>query len=51
MELQIRYAMNGDISIACAAIGTGPRDLVFIQGAISNIVVLWENPAPARKQT
>jgi len=43
MDLPIRYAKNGDINIACAAIGSGPPDLVFIQGSISNLGVLWED--------
>lgn len=43
MDLPIRYAKSGDFNIACAAIGSGPRDLVFIQGSITNMGVLWED--------
>jgi pimeloyl-ACP methyl ester carboxylesterase/class 3 adenylate cyclase len=43
MDLPIRYAKNGEINIACAVIGSGPPDLVFIQGSITNLGVLWED--------
>lgn len=33
----IRYAHNGDINIAYKVVGSGARDLVFIQGNITNL--------------
>ena len=39
----IRYARNADINIACKAVGDGPRDLIFIQGNITNLDILWED--------
>ncbi len=42
-QLPIRYAKSGDFNIACAAVGTGPPDIVFIQGSISNLGVNWED--------
>jgi pimeloyl-ACP methyl ester carboxylesterase len=40
----IRYASNGDIHLAYRTVGDGPRDLVLVQGAITNLEVLWEIP-------
>ena len=40
----IRYATNGDIHLAYQTIGEGPRDLVLVQGAITNLEVLWDIP-------
>jgi len=40
----IRYATNGDIHLAYQTIGDGPRDLVLVQGAITNLEVLWDIP-------
>jgi class 3 adenylate cyclase len=40
----IRYASNGDIQLAYRTIGDGPRDLVLVAGAITNLEVLWEIP-------
>src|SRR5262245_11285755 len=45
---EVRYAKNGDVSIAYQVIGNGPRDLVFVPGWVSNIDVFWEDPALAR---
>jgi pimeloyl-ACP methyl ester carboxylesterase len=38
----IRYASNGDIQLAYRTVGDGPRDLVLVAGAITNLEVLWE---------
>jgi class 3 adenylate cyclase len=40
----IRYASNGDIQLAYRTVGDGPRDLVLVQGAITNLEVLWQIP-------
>jgi class 3 adenylate cyclase len=45
MESRVRYAPNGDINIAYFVSGEGPRDIVFIQGSITNLGVLLEDPA------
>jgi class 3 adenylate cyclase len=39
-----RYARNGDINIAYVAMGTGPPDLVWVQGAATNVAVLLDDP-------
>jgi class 3 adenylate cyclase len=38
----IKYATNGDIHLAYRTIGEGPRDLVLVQGAFTNLEVLWD---------
>jgi pimeloyl-ACP methyl ester carboxylesterase len=38
----IRYARNGDINIAYKVVGDGPRDLIFIQGNITNLDIYWD---------
>src|ERR671910_686055 len=37
-----RYARSGRSSIAYQVVGTGPADLVFIPGFVSNIELQWE---------
>jgi pimeloyl-ACP methyl ester carboxylesterase/class 3 adenylate cyclase len=39
----IRYARNGDINLAYKVLGAGPRDLVFIQGNITNLDIYWDD--------
>jgi class 3 adenylate cyclase len=41
---ETRYAKSGDLSIAYQVTGSGPLDLVFVPGFVSNLDVLWENP-------
>ena len=40
----IRYARSSDLRIAYQVVGTGPLDLVFVPGFVSNIDLLWEMP-------
>ncbi len=44
----IRYAWNGDDSLAYQVVGDGPVDLVYIQGELSNVILNWEHPAFTR---
>lgn len=44
MADRIRYASNGDINIAYAVLGQGPPDVVWVQGAATNIAVLLDDP-------
>src|SRR4051812_25860296 len=44
---ETRYAKSGDISIAYQVLGTGPMDLVFVPGFVSNLDVAWEGPGMA----
>jgi len=40
----IQYATNGDIHLAYRTVGDGPIDLVLVQGALTNLEVLWDIP-------
>jgi pimeloyl-ACP methyl ester carboxylesterase len=42
---ETRYARSGDLNIAYQVVGDGPRDLVYVPGWVSNIEMMWENPA------
>ncbi|HEV3478090.1 MAG TPA: alpha/beta hydrolase [Gaiellaceae bacterium] len=45
---ETRYAKSGDLNIAYQVVGEGPFDLVYVPGWISNIELMWEEPAHAR---
>ena len=45
---ETRYAKSGDLSIAYQVAGSGPIDLVFAAGWISNVELGWEHPRVAR---
>jgi class 3 adenylate cyclase/predicted alpha/beta hydrolase len=45
---ETRYAKSGDVRIAYQVIGSGPLDLVFVPGFVSNLELMWENPAVVR---
>ncbi len=40
---EIRYARNGDVSIAYQVLGEGPIDLIFVSGFVSHLEVAWES--------
>src|ERR1700676_4221712 len=42
--VQTRYAKSGDVHIAYQVVGTGPVDLVFVQGWVTNVELWWEEP-------
>jgi len=44
----IRYAWNGDSSLAYQVVGDGPVDLIYLQGFLSNVILNWEHPGLAR---
>ena len=48
MGPQVRYARNGDVSIAYQVVGDGPIDLVFQPGFVSHLDLAWEEPFLAR---
>lgn len=48
MEIETRYARSGDVNIAYQVIGSGPIDLVFVMGWVSNIDHFWTEPSFAR---
>src|SRR5918999_640019 len=45
---ETRYARSGDVNIAYQVVGEGPFDLVYVPGWISNVELMWEEPAHAR---
>jgi pimeloyl-ACP methyl ester carboxylesterase len=47
MPPDTRYAKSGDLNIAYQVVGDGPFDLVYVPGWISNIELMWEEPAHA----
>ncbi len=44
---ETRYAKSGDVNIAYQVVGEGPLDLVYVPGWISNVELMWEEPAQA----
>lgn len=44
---ETRYALSGDLRIACQVIGDGPIDLVHVPGWVSNLEYGWEEPSLA----
>jgi len=47
MPPETRYAKSGDLNIAYQVLGEGPFDLVYVPGWISNVELMWEEPAHA----
>jgi len=45
---ETRYARNGDVTLAWSETGDGPLDLLFLQGFISHVEQIWEEPGVAR---
>ncbi len=41
------YAWNGDVAIAYGVVGDGPIDLVYVQGYVSDVEMMWECPEAA----
>ncbi|MEK7861838.1 MAG: alpha/beta hydrolase, partial [Chloroflexota bacterium] len=48
MDIQPRYARKGEVNIAYQIVGSGPIDLVFVMGWVSNIDQFWTEPSFAR---
>jgi pimeloyl-ACP methyl ester carboxylesterase len=44
---ETRYAKSADVNIAYQVVGDGPFDLVYVPGWVSNIALVWEEPAHA----
>jgi len=44
----VRYTQNEDVHLAYQVVGDGERDLVLVQGFMSQIDMEWENPHIAR---
>lgn len=48
MVPEIKYAKSADVHIAYQTVGNGPIDLVLVPGWVSNIEIIWEEPALVR---
>jgi pimeloyl-ACP methyl ester carboxylesterase/class 3 adenylate cyclase len=48
MQPETRYAKSGDVNIAYQVVGSGPPDLVFVMGWVSNVDEFWTEPSFAR---
>ncbi len=48
MRPETKYARSGDVNIAYQVVGSGPIDLVFVAGWVSNIDEFWTEPVFAR---
>jgi pimeloyl-ACP methyl ester carboxylesterase len=44
---ETRYAKSGDLNIAYQVVGKGPLDLIYVPGWISNVELMWDEPAHA----
>jgi hypothetical protein len=40
----VRYARSGDVEVAYQTLGDGPPDIVLVDGSITHLHVLWEEP-------
>jgi len=45
---ETRFAKSGDAHLAYQVVGSGPLDLVYVPGWVSNVALNWEEPAYAR---
>ncbi len=45
MMPETKYAKSGDVSIAYQVTGSGPLDLIYVMGWVSNIEFFWEEPS------
>jgi class 3 adenylate cyclase len=43
----VRYVWNDDVAIAYGVVGEGPIDLVYLQGFVSDVEMMWELPQAA----
>ncbi len=44
---ETRYAKSGDLNIAYQVVGEGPIDVLYVPGWISNVELMWDEPAQA----
>lgn len=45
---ETRFAWNGEVSLAYQVCGSGPTDLVYLQGYCSNVDMNWQSPYLSR---
>jgi class 3 adenylate cyclase len=44
----VRYARSGEVYIAYTVVGAGPVDIVLVEGYLTHLSILWENPGYRR---
>jgi pimeloyl-ACP methyl ester carboxylesterase len=44
---ETRYAKSGDLNIAYQVVGEAPLNLIYVPGWISNVELMWDEPAHA----
>jgi pimeloyl-ACP methyl ester carboxylesterase/class 3 adenylate cyclase len=44
---RVQYVWNDDVAIAYGVVGEGPIDLVYVQGFVSDVEMMWELPQAA----
>ena len=42
---ETRYAWNGDVALAYQVVGSGPVDLIYLEGYASHVDINWEGPS------
>jgi pimeloyl-ACP methyl ester carboxylesterase len=47
VQPETRYAKSGEVNIAYQVVGEGRLDLVYVPGWISNVELMWDEPAHA----
>jgi hypothetical protein len=45
---ETRYGWNGEVALAYQVVGSGPPDLLYLPGVLSNVDVMWESEHYAR---
>jgi pimeloyl-ACP methyl ester carboxylesterase len=45
---ETRFALSGDAHIAYQVVGSGPLDVVYVPGWVSNVALNWQEPSYAR---
>jgi class 3 adenylate cyclase len=45
---EVRYAKNGEVSIAYQVFGEGPQDLIFVGGFVGHLELYWDAPLVGR---
>ena len=41
---ETKYTRSGDVSIAYQVVGSGPIDLIYVMGWVSNVEYFWQEP-------
>ena len=47
-SLDVKYAPSGDVHVAYTVLGDGPTDLIMVDGFLTHLSVMWEEPTYRR---